>query len=60
MEGIINALRQFSTDPLYPGQIIDARLALTLRHHGVTAFATANAKHFRGFGFAKVWNPLAA
>ncbi len=41
-------------------QIIDARLALTLRHHGVTAFATANAKHFRGFGFAKVWNPLAA
>ena len=41
-------------------QIIDARLALTLRHHGVLAFATANVKHFRGFGFAKLWNPLAS
>jgi len=39
--------------------IIDARLALTLRHHGVTHFATANSKHFGGFGFEKVWNPLA-
>jgi len=39
-------------------QIIDARLAITLRHHGVTAFATANQKHFNGFGFTKVWNPL--
>jgi len=38
--------------------IIDARLALTLRHHGVTHFATANEKHFEGFGFEKVWNPL--
>jgi toxin-antitoxin system PIN domain toxin len=38
--------------------IIDARLALTLRHHGVTHFATANKKHFDGFGFEKVWNPL--
>ena len=37
--------------------IIDARLALTLRHHGVTHFATANAKHFEGFGLEKVWNP---
>jgi toxin-antitoxin system PIN domain toxin len=38
-------------------QIIDARLALTLRHHGVTHFATANEKHFEGFGFEQVWNP---
>ena len=38
--------------------IIDARLAFTLRHHGVTLFATANDKHFDGFGFDKVWNPL--
>ncbi len=41
-------------------QIIDARLALTLRHHGVTRFATANPKHFQGFGFSEVWNPLTA
>jgi len=39
-------------------QIIDARLAFTLIHHGVTRFATANVKHFKGFGFAEVWNPV--
>lgn len=39
-------------------RIIDARLALTLRHHGVREFATANAKDFKGFGFTRVWNPL--
>ena len=39
-------------------QIIDARLALTLRHHGVTHFATANVKDFQGFGFSQVWNPV--
>lgn len=39
--------------------VIDARLALTLRHHGVTHFATANTGHFTGFGFERVWSPLA-
>ena len=39
-------------------QIIDARLALTLQHHGVTEFATVNGKDFKLFGFARVWNPL--
>lgn len=39
-------------------RIIDARLALTLEHHGVTHFATANTKEFLEFGFEKVWNPL--
>jgi toxin-antitoxin system PIN domain toxin len=38
--------------------IIDARLAFTLAHHGVTHFATANAKHFAGFPLERVWNPL--
>ena len=38
--------------------IIDARLALTLRHHGVTDFATANTRDFLGFDFDRVWNPL--
>ena len=41
-------------------RIIDARLALTLRHHGVTHFATANRSHFEGFGFQRVWSPLEA
>ena len=39
-------------------RIIDARLALTLIHHGVTEFATANTKDFQSLGFQKVWNPL--
>ncbi|MDB6071966.1 MAG: hypothetical protein JWL81_3137 [Verrucomicrobiales bacterium] len=39
-------------------QIIDARLGFTLRHHGVTHFATANVKDFKSVGFEKVWNPL--
>jgi predicted nucleic acid-binding protein len=39
-------------------RIVDARLALTLRHHGVTVFATSNVKDFEGFGFTRVWNPL--
>lgn len=39
-------------------RIFDVRLALTLRHHGVTRFATANVKDFEGLGFKKIWNPL--
>lgn len=39
-------------------RIYDARLALTLRHHGVTEFATTNIKDFQYFGFQRVWNPL--
>jgi hypothetical protein len=41
-------------------RLYDARLALTLRHHGVTEFATRNVKDFQGFGFKKVWDPLGA
>lgn len=40
-------------------RIYDSRTALSLRAFGVTQFATANVKDFEGFGFAKVWNPLA-
>ncbi len=38
--------------------VFDARLALTLRHHGVTEFATRNESHFTAFGFQRVFNPL--
>lgn len=38
--------------------VFDARLALTLRHHGVTEFATRNDGHFASFGFVRVFNPL--
>lgn len=39
-------------------KIFDLRLALTLQHHGVKQFATANVKDFKDIGFDKVWNPL--
>ncbi len=39
-------------------RIYDARLALTLRQHGVTEFATTNTRDFDGFGFTRVFNPL--
>ena len=45
-------------DPYARRKVIDARLALTLRHHGVTDFATVNLAAFGGFGFRRVWNPL--
>ncbi len=38
--------------------VFEAGLALTLRHHGVTLFATRNTSHFAGFGFSQVWDPL--
>ena len=40
-------------------RIIDARLALTLQHHGVTEFATVNVREFEEFGFQRLWNPVA-
>ena len=39
-------------------RLFDVRLALTLKHHGVTHFATANTKDFEDLGFERVWNPL--
>ena len=46
-------------DPFARRKVIDVRLALTLRHHGVTEFATVNGSDFRDLGFRRVWNPLA-
>jgi predicted nucleic acid-binding protein len=40
-------------------RLYDARTALALRSFGVTEFATTIVKDFAGFGFARVWNPLA-
>ena len=41
-------------------RLFDARLALTLRHHGVDEFATRNTGDFTDFGFTRVWDPIAA
>lgn len=51
--------RQASLTGFARRRLFDLRLALTLRHHGVTRFATMNEKDFRGLGFERVWNPLA-
>jgi toxin-antitoxin system PIN domain toxin len=39
-------------------KIYDTRIALSLRHHGVTEFATRNTADFQGFGFRRVWDPM--
>ena len=41
-------------------RLYDARAALTMTLQGVTEFATVNVKDYEGFGFRKVWNPIAA
>ncbi len=40
-------------------RVFDLRLALALRHHGVTRLATANPGHFAGLGIEEVFDPLA-
>ena len=41
------------------GRVYDARSALTITAQGVKDFATVNIKDYEGFGFRRVWNPLA-
>ena len=56
---VMKRLWKLAADSNFPyRRIYDARLALTLRHHGVTEFATRNVKDFQGFGFKRVWDPL--
>lgn len=38
--------------------LFDARIALTLRHHGVTEFATRNTADFEPYGFTQLINPI--
>lgn len=38
--------------------VFDARVALTLRYHGVTRLATRNTSDFDGFGFTRLINPI--
>lgn len=56
---IMNRLWELASKTDFPyRKVYDARLALTLRYHGVSEFATCNVKDFQGFGFKRVWNPL--
>ncbi len=57
---VMDAVWQQASNPTIGRRVVfDARLALTLRHHGVTEFATRNTGDFANFGFARLWNPLA-
>jgi len=53
-----NVWTMAAKDPFAYCRIYDLRLAFTLRHHGVTRFATCNKKDFAGCGFAEVFEPL--
>lgn len=57
--GVMENVWQLAAQPNVGRRVVfDARIALTLRHHGVNEFATRNTSHFTGLGFARVWNPL--
>ncbi len=58
--GVMDEVWRLAAQPNLGRRVIfDARLALALRHQWVTQFATRNETHFSGFGFTRVWNPLA-
>ena len=58
--GVMDELWRLAAQPNVGRRVVfDVRLALTLRHHGVTEFATRNESHFASFGFSRIWNPLA-
>jgi predicted nucleic acid-binding protein len=58
---LMNEVWRLAAQPNIGRRIVfDARLAFTLRHYGVTEFATRNESHFRDFGFTRLWNPLPA
>lgn len=57
--GIMTELWRFAAQEGFAyRRIFDVRLALTLRHHGVTDLATANTQDFADLGFDRVWDPL--
>jgi len=56
---IMEQVWEYAREASFPRRrIFDARIALTLLHHGVQEFATVNLKDFRHFPFQRVWNPL--
>jgi hypothetical protein len=58
--GVMEEVWRLAAQPHIGRRVVfDARLPWTLRHHGVTEFATRNTSHFAGYGFTRVWNPLA-
>jgi toxin-antitoxin system PIN domain toxin len=57
--GLMSKIWRYAAEPGRGRRtIFDARLACTLRHHGVTEFATRDLTHFQDFGFTRVWDPI--
>ncbi len=57
--GLMDRVWKAAAEPGFARRrLFDARLGLTLLHHGVTEFATANVKDFDHLGFQRVFNPL--
>jgi predicted nucleic acid-binding protein len=53
-------LWEFASQPgIARRRLYHARTALCLRAFGISEFATANVKDFEGFGFSRVWDPVA-
>ena len=50
---------KLSTPDFARRRAYDWRMALSLIRQGVDELATVNTKDFQGFGFRRVWNPLA-
>lgn len=60
-DGVMTQVWRLASDSAFSRRrIFDARLAFTLRRHGVAEFATRNVNDFRNFGFTKIWDPIAA
>ncbi len=56
---VMDKIWRIAQQPNLPRRaIFDARIALTLRHHGVTQFATRNTADFETFGFTHLINPI--
>jgi uncharacterized protein len=58
--GLMDAIWRNAAAPTFARRrLYDARLAATLRHHGVTELATRNTRDFEGYGFRRVFDPIA-
>ena len=59
--GLMPAVWRYAAAPgISRSAVFDARLALTLKHYGVQIFATHNPRHFQGYGFQQVIDPITA
>lgn len=60
-EGVMNEVWRRAAEPgSGRRRIFDARLGVSLVRQGVREFATRNVRDFRGVGFERLFDPLAA